>query len=343
VSLLLECHEGHAINILTTLAEDDEYCSRILSESPPDVLIAVMRFPCTCTTALLIKLSRKATAKQLIPVFSFMLQRVQIEMTRGHLMEYAGSYSEWQIELFWNGPGDGDDDEDKVHSSTLIRDMIYSAESTATLAEVVQSTSLVYRLLSIMSFPKINRSCLQRCYGILHCLFLVRETPVIPVDSALLATWQLFFTQCPSANKDKMTLCPIVTKLVVDCSDLQLVIASGMVPSFFSRMEDQGRDGYFLQCFLDIVDHILTVRGQANREEAILFLDHFIDLGMLRSLLVSATLRATERSFNSHEFASVRKEKLKEWVKSLRMIIEFDQKYTSKLQGFIGTLGKIKK
>jgi predicted alpha/beta-fold hydrolase len=85
------------------------------------------------------------------------------------------------------------------------------------------------------------------------------------------------------------------------------------------------------------------VRGQANREEAILFLDHFIDLGMLRSLLVSATLRATERSFNSHEFASVRKEKLKEWVKSLRMIIEFDQKYTSKLQGFIGTLGKIKK
>lgn len=229
---------------------------------PPDFLTKLTKIP--CAGRLIGKLALRASAEQLIPVFSLLLEKLPTDMIEEPLVEWTGSYSECQAHRFWS---ESPCDDNSHLSPSILRDMIYFA-ATTTLAQVLEAVDFLTRLFPIMSFPKLNRNCLQICYGILHCLFLRRDTPVLPVDSALLATWQLFFTQCPPANKEKMTLCPIVTKLVVDCSDLQLVIASGMVPSFFSRMEDQGHDGHFLQCFLDIVDHILT--GKQRRGDSVL-------------------------------------------------------------------------
>lgn len=338
VSLALQFKDGIAANILGNLAEVDEYCSLILSSSRADLLSEMVKIP--CSAQLLGRLSRQAFPDQLIPVYSFILTQVLIEMASvNHLVEFPGSYSEYEDHRFRTYDSDEDDDDRRIYPSHMLLCMF---EEATPPTEVLESVSLVSRLLSAMSAKQINRNCLERCFATLSFLF-VRDTAIVVVNGPLLSTSHEFLTQAPPANKKKSIIGSIIVKIITQFSDLRLVIASGLISSFFSLMESRTRDGQFIEYFLDMVNHAVNARSKICREEAVTFLDHLVDLRMLSSLVCSATSKEPKTLLVSDTglsqlFATVRKDRLRELTQGLKMIVAFDHNYESLLKDFIANL-----
>jgi hypothetical protein len=86
-------------DLLQTFLETLPSTVNIVLKSPSDFLTKLIKIP--CAARFLEKLSLQASAEQLIPVFSFMTTQVQIEMASDPVVEYPGSYSEYENERFF--------------------------------------------------------------------------------------------------------------------------------------------------------------------------------------------------------------------------------------------------
>jgi hypothetical protein len=146
-------------------------------------------------------------------------------------------------------------------------------------------------------------------------------TGTVIVTDSRLSCWQTFLTHVPNDNLRLELICPILLKIITNCADLKCLIDRRVISSLFSRVQTlHTRDQHVRRWLLDLIDHAVTVRakedgGHGGREEAVLLLDHLVELRIL-SLLTDSLDFLTPDPSNEEAV-----------IHGLEMLFQFDKKY----------------
>jgi hypothetical protein len=229
-------------------------------------LLNLARVSHKCETLFTI-LCHHASPEQLIPVFSFFLSQLLFS-------------SRTQTQILFS----------LIDSPTL------------DLTHVLPKLD-VGKILCPLSDVEISQEMLQMFYKILSSIYL-RDSMIVP--NSHLLSWQSFLSQVPQDNFRMELICPILTRLITNCADLKTIIDHGMISSLFSRVQSPTCDRHFLRWLLDLIFHATVRAKDGGREEAVLFLDHLVDLGIFSFLSESPQ---------------------KDGFQVLKMLFRFDKKY----------------
>lgn len=306
----LESQGQSAVSLLCELAKNDRYCSLFLSLQFLSSLMKGLKkrfISFSQCEEIFWRLIHQASSRQLIPVFSYLLSQLQIES----------------------------------FPSSILLGLIQTKSSESDLPEVFEHVNLVDKILSAMSNRRMFQDCLESCYWI-HSFMFHEDGSMIPIDATFLSSWRKFLTEAHQSNIGMSYLGPILMKIITNSPDLAIITESGLFVPFFARMNDKGRDLDFVQCLLNIIDHTVNVRARHQREEAIRFFDHLVDLGLFSSLVESSTLAYSEM-LNSPRVPSTMRSsakvrptsadtRLKDSAQSLKLILRFEKKYESQLK-----------
>jgi hypothetical protein len=172
----------------------------------------------------------------------------------------------------------------------------------------------VGKILYTLSGDGISRDLLERLYKILSSVYLRDSVTVIVADTHL-TSWYSFLSQAPQDNLRLELICPILSKIITNCSDLKCFIDHGLLSSLFSRVHSHTGDNDFLRLLLDLIDHAVTVRAKESggREKAMFFLDHLVSLEIFSFLTDSLNFKS--RILQDCVFCV------------LKMLFRFDKKY----------------
>jgi hypothetical protein len=283
--LAREEQRDFALPILRFFENREEYYPQLLSIG----LANVARVSRECKS-LFKTLCHHASPAQLIPVFSFFLSQLLLHPNSSHVS----------------------------HASHMLFSLIDSP--TLDLTQVLPHLD-VGKILCALSVAGISLDLLEKRYKILSSVYLrdsgALPVPVILTDSQLLC-WQTFFSEVPQDNLRLELICPILLKIITNCADLKCLIDHGLLSSLFSRVQTlHTRDQHFLRWLLDLIDHAVTVRAKegddhGGREEAVLLLDHLVELGILSFLIETLC-------FQSQDLQGV--------FRTLKMLFRFDKKF----------------
>jgi hypothetical protein len=344
VNLLLEFQSDDALKLLNDLADVDDFCSQMLSLHLLLNLTKLFEehplFKPECDE-FFSKLLRRASSKQLIPVFSFLLRKIRTEAIYNFAFEERdsdeeiGSYhssfnSDYSYDHY---PGYG-----RLYPSTMLFGLLQTKNFSANLAEVLESVDFVQVLLSTMGKSSIYPSCLKRCYEIMSSIFL-DHPPFLSVDFKVLSSWRRFLHK-PSQSLSNSSLLPISLKMIKNCSDLDSIIASRLISSIFYSF-GRCHDDDFRDWLRNLIDDIVTVRLPLEGTEAVsVFLDYLVDLGALSCLVDSLALKFSDTypspregkpAQSPDEVASAHASEHK-LADCLKQIVEFDEKYETHLK-----------
>jgi hypothetical protein len=247
-----------ALTILRLFENRIEYYPQLLSIG----LLNLAKVSQDCET-LFISLCHHASPDQLIPIFSYFLSQFLLHPNTSHPLQMLLSL---------------------IDSPTL------------DLTQVLPHLD-VGKILCKLSGDEISQDFLEKLYKILSSIYLRDSGAVIVTESHLLS-WQLFLSQGTQDNLRLELIGPILLKIVTSCSDLKSIIDHELISSVFSRVQTcHSRDSHFLQWFLDLINFVVSVRAQENgrQTEAVLFVDHLVELGTLSFLIESLSLNSPDR------------------------------------------------
>jgi hypothetical protein len=169
----------------------------------------------------------------------------------------------------------------------------------------------------------VSQDLLEKLYKLLSSVYLRDSGAVIVTDSQL-SCWQTFLTHVPQDNLRLELICPILLNIIANCADLKCLIDHGLLSSLFSRVQTlHTRDQHFLRWLLDLIDHVVTVRAKegddhGGREEAVLLLDHLVELGILFFFMESLSLISPDPNIGV--------------VCALKTLFRFDKKYEARFK-----------
>jgi hypothetical protein len=280
-----------AISILSKLASQDQSCSQMLSlDLVPKLGRLIMKHHDLSLT-LFSKLCRQASIEQLTPTFSFLVLALQSQSL--------------------------DDDCCFLQAIKTLTCLIRS--STSDLTQLITEKHLVEVLLSAAIRKQDSSDILESLYKILFSVY--HEYLPLPIDDTHLSAWELFLAKISPENIREDIVGSIIKTCVIHCPDLKSIVDHGLISLYFFLIPSESRDDDFIRWLLNLINHIVTVRAQmeGGRAQAVLFLDHLVDLGVLSILLKSVAQDEGP---------------IKRVVKGIKQLIQFDEKYEAQLKMF---------
>jgi hypothetical protein len=257
---------------------------------------------------LVFELSHKISSKELIPVISFLLRQLQSE----------------------------DDVDFLLHVSYTLLDFIDASSHENHIAQAIGEVNIAASILFALSAANTyedwfhdltNENFIENCYMMLTSLFHP-TCSLIPMNTSLISSWVSFFNEVAQENIRMVYIGPILSTIITHSKNLKLIIDLGLISSLSFRIPSELCDDDFIQWILNITYHTITVRAVDQRDEAILFLDSLVELGILTYLLRSSTMKVLESGLEEVWWSGWSLESV---VNCIKMIIRFDQKYRSQL------------
>jgi hypothetical protein len=330
VNVCLDSRDEYAISLLTDLSNTQQYTSLMLSCG---LLIRYLRvckiyplFHNKCED-LYWNLSLLATVNQRTSTLSFLLKEIQLGVDLSpHLLDD------------WYGASD---ERRLLYPFYPFLDLILKA-SDRDISLILQSLRIFPATLSAIckaNYRGNDQDAIECYYSIFEDL-LCRDSQVLLIDDRILSSWKLFLLEVPEKNKIMRYVCPNLVETIIQCPDIQTILEVEVISTFFSSVKNPLRDEDFLQFLLDLIEDTVNVRVLQGKENAILLMDHLVELGILSFLVNAMNLKysdslgyvsPSQRSTLSSQDTTplIEPEAL---AKGLKMILGLDPKYESQLR-----------